>query len=258
MFKVIFTRDRRVLVRRRVDDNRDSLPIDFSLCEEFNSVKEGVYIYEAEGCKCIAEEADEDFSIPPRCRFVALRDSWHQLPYAQYRMACKGAELLNNDRRTRFCGQCGGRLRRSSNGLSKLCDCCGAEYFPQVSPCIIVLVRRGKEALLVHARTFKENRYGLVAGFIETGESVEECVAREVKEETSLEIRNVRYVGSQPWPFPSNLMLGFTADYAGGRLRFADGELTSGGFFSADNLPALPMGASIARMMIEHWKRTLE
>lgn len=256
MFRVLFTPDRRVMVRRRTEDDRDTLPIDVS-GNASQDARDGVYIYEMAGCLCEAREIDLSNENIPGCRPVSLRESWNQLPHDQYRIACKGAELLNNDRESRFCGRCGGHMRRAADGLSKVCESCGVEVFPHVSPCIIVLVRRGEEALLVHARTFRGNHYGLVAGFVETGETLEECVVREVREETSLEIRNVKYEGSQPWPFPSNLMLGFTADYAGGELRFADGELTSGGFFPADRLPPLPSGASIARMMINSWVESL-
>lgn len=256
MFQVMFTPDRRLMVRRRAEDDRDTLPVD-STGADTCTPEEGVYIYEMAGCRCMAREIDPDSEKMAGCRAISLRESWSQLPRDQYRMACKGAELLNHDRQSRYCGRCGGLMRRGADGLSKACESCGAELFPHISPCIIVLVRRGDEALLVHARTFRGNHYGLVAGFVETGETLEECVAREVREETSLDICNVRYEGSQPWPFPANLMLGFTADYAGGELRFADGELTSGGFFAADNLPPLPTGASIARMMINKWAHAL-
>lgn len=153
---------------------------------------------------------------------------------------------------SRYCGACGAPMRRSTE-ISKICTACGREVFAQVSPAIIVLVRRGREALLVHARNFSRPFFGLVAGFVETGESLEQCVRREVMEETSLRVKNIRYAGSQPWPYPNSLMLGFTADYESGELRFADGELSEGGFFSADNLPLLPTPPSIARRLIEEW-----
>lgn len=254
MFDVVFTSDRRLLIRSRREDDLDSLPLAAAYA---CAGSDEAYTYRMYGCECRAREAAEPVAAPGGCRLVTLREAWHIIPHWQYRIACKGAELLNLDRNSRFCGRCGGRLRRSDNGLSKLCDNCGAEVFPQISPCVIVLVRRGEEALLVHAATFRSGFYGLVAGYVETGETLEECVRREVIEETSLEIENLRYAGSQPWPNPANLMLGFTADYAGGELRFADGELTSGGFFSIDRLPQLPSGASIARMLINQWIRDI-
>ena len=127
------------------------------------------------------------------------------------------------------------------------------EYFPQLSPAVVVLVTKGEEALLVHAANFKRPFHALVAGFVETGETLEECVAREVREETTLEIEDIRYFGSQSWPFPHQLMLGFTARWREGEVRFADGELTSGGFFRRDALPELPTPPSLSRAIIDAW-----
>ena len=184
--------------------------------------------------------------------FIGLRAAYPRMEEADYRAAGKAAELMHWDAGSRYCGACGAPMRRSTE-ISKICTACGREVFAQVSPAIIVLVRRGREALLVHARNFSRPFFGLVAGFVETGESLEQCVRREVMEETSLRVKNIRYAGSQPWPYPNSLMLGFTADYESGELRFADGELSEGGFFSADNLPLLPTPPSIARRLIEEW-----
>lgn len=192
---------------------------------------------------------------------VELRESWGFLPEAHYRAAAKGAELLYWNRHTRYCQRCGAPLRRHTE-ISKICSGCGFEVFPAMAPCVIVLVTRGEgadeEALLVHARNFRRPFFGLVAGFVETGESLEECVAREVMEETSLEIEDIRYFGSQSWPFPTQLMLGFTARWKSGEVRFADGELTEGGFFRRDSLPPLATPPSIARRMIEQWRNNVE
>lgn len=188
----------------------------------------------------------------PGFALVELRASWKRLPAPLFRIAAKGAELLYWDRTTRYCAHCGYPLARKSE-ISKQCAACGVEVFPTVAPAVLVLVCRGEEALLVHARNFRRNFYGLVAGFVETGESLEECVAREVKEETSLEISDIRYFGSQSWPFPFNLMIGLTARYAGGEIRFADSELSAGGFFSRENPPELASPPSLAREMIDAW-----
>lgn len=189
-------------------------------------------------------------------RLIGLREAYPRMAAEDYRAAGKALELMHWDAGSRYCGRCGAPTARASE-ISKKCTVCGTEVFAQVSPAIIVLVRRGREALLVHARNFSRPFFGLVAGFVETGESLEECVHREVMEETSLRIRDVRYAGSQAWPYPNSLMLGFTADYESGELRFADGELTEGGFFSADNLPLLPTAPSIARRLIEEWRASL-
>ena len=106
---------------------------------------------------------------------------------------------------------------------------------------------------MVHARNFRGNFHGLVAGFIEVGETLEECVRREVREETGLEIKELRYFASQPWPYPSGLMIGFTATYAGGSLKLQAEELSTGAFFSKDNLPEIPRKLSLARKLIDAW-----
>lgn len=188
----------------------------------------------------------------PTQEWIELRASASIIPASHYTAAAKASELLFWDSTTRHCSVCGADMMRHTE-ISKRCTGCGREIWPTLSPAVIVLVRRGEEALLVHAKTFSKPFYGLVAGFVETGESLEECVRREVKEETSLEIGNIRYFGSQSWPFPSQLMIGFTADYAGGEVKFADGELTDGGFFTRDNLPQIPGPPSIAREMIDAW-----
>lgn len=125
--------------------------------------------------------------------------------------------------------------------------------FPQTKPCHSSACEEGDDALLVHARSLIRPVMALVAGFVETGESLEECVAREVMEETSLEIGNIRYYGSQALPYPYQLMIGFTAEYKSGELSFADGELTEGGFFSRENPPSIPTMPSLSRKIIDAW-----
>ena len=128
------------------------------------------------------------------------------------------------------------------------------EWWPSLAVAIIVRITRGDEILLVHARNFRGNFYGLVAGFVETGETLEQAVCREVWEETHLHIRNLRYFGSQPWPFPCGLMVGFTADYAEGEIQLQKEELGGGGWFRRDNMPQIPDKASIARRLIDDWQ----
>lgn len=214
---------------------------------------EGVYIFEICGVRARARFAAESDSLRGLTA-ETLRGSYGKLSASDYRVAVKGAELLKLDLTTHYCGHCGARMHRGADGLSKSCPECGAEVFPQVSPCVIVLVTKGDKALLVQGRNMRGGVHGLVAGFVETGETLEECVHREVMEETSLKITDLRYVGSQPWPSPANLMCAFRAEYAGGEICFADGELRGGGFFGRDELPELPSGASIARRLIEDWR----
>ena len=182
-----------------------------------------------------------------------LRAAYPQMTAEEYHQAMIEAEKAHFDKRHRYCGCCGHETVIKSSTF-RLCPECGAEYYPVLSPAIVVLVKRGEMALLVHARNFRRpEMFSLVAGFVEVGESLEECVAREVKEETSLEISNIRYFGSQSWPFPSQLMVGFVADYCSGEISFDDAELSAGGWFDLNNTPQLPTYPSISRYIIDAW-----
>ena len=185
--------------------------------------------------------------------WIDLRKSFHLLPREHYLKAGKCRELIYWDSNTQYCGTCGTPLRMHTP-ISKRCPQCGREIWPALSPAIIVLVHKGNEALLVHARNFKGDYYGLVAGFVETGETLEEAVHREVAEETGITITNLRYFGSQPWPYPNGLMVGFEADYVAGNIHLQKEELSHGAWFSKKNLPAVPDKLSIARKMIDHWR----
>ena len=186
------------------------------------------------------------------CCLTDLRASYTVLGEQLYLIAGKGAELIHWDSQTQFCPACGAPTKPKLP-ISKQCPDCGNELFPNISVAIIVLVRKGKEALLVRSHTFRGTHYGLVAGFLEPGETLEECVAREIREETGLSVENIRYFGSQPWPYPSGIMVGFTADYKDGEIILQAEELAAGAFFSPDNLPDLPAKLSIARRLIDSW-----
>ena len=187
-----------------------------------------------------------------RYELCDLRQSYYRLPYTLYKMAGKCRELVYWDENSRFCGACGARMKMHTS-ISKICSKCGKEVWPQLSPAVIVLVHRGKDVLLVYAKNFRGCFFGLVAGFVETGETLEEAVHREVMEETGLEIKNLRYFGSQPWPYPCGLMIGFNADYAGGTLRLQKSELSAGAWFGIDDMPQMPEKLSIARRLIDAW-----
>ena len=188
-----------------------------------------------------------------RFAMVGLRASFDVLLHSQYLKAGKAQELIYWDKNSRFCPACGMPMDWHTN-ISKRCVGCGKEIWPTVATAIIVLISRGDEVLMVRARNFKGDYYGLVAGFVETGETLEECVEREVMEETGLRIRNIRYFASQPWPYPCGLMVGFTAEYESGEIKLQDSELSAGDFFSKDNLPNIPGKMSLARRLIDYWR----
>lgn len=184
--------------------------------------------------------------------FIGLRASFYHLSTELYLKAGKCQELLYWDHNTQFCGICGAPMKMHTI-ISKRCTQCGKEVWPQLATAIIVLIHRGDEVLLVHAKNFKGDFYGLVAGFVETGETLEQAVHREVMEETGLTITNLRYFGSQPWPYPCGLMVGFNADYVGGKVHLQQSELSRGSWFHYDALPQIPQRLSIARMILDDW-----
>lgn len=184
---------------------------------------------------------------------VPLRQSYYKLPLPLYLKAGKCFELLYWDKNTRFCGVCGGPMKFHTD-ISKRCEHCGKEVWPQLATAVIVLIHRGPdEVLLARGRSFRTDFYGLIAGFVETGETLEEAVQREVREETGLTIRNITYFDSQPWPYPCGLMVGFNADYDSGELHLQREELKKAAWFRRDNLPNLPEKLSIARRLIDNW-----
>ena len=190
----------------------------------------------------------------PDLQMVPLRKTFHILPPEDYQLAGKCAELVYFHQNNKFCGVCGGEMRWQTE-ISKQCKECGKELWPSLATAIIVRVTRGDEILMVHAHTFRDRHYGLVAGFVETGETLEECVQREVWEETHLRVTNIRYFASQPWPYPSGLMVGFTADYLSGEIELQKAELSDGGWYKRDNLPYLPDPSSIAYRLIMDWAK---
>lgn len=203
----------------------------------------------------IALKGNDFAKTEEEAEWVGLRESWSRLGDSKWQLAARAQELHHFRQAHRFCGWCGGHMADSTE-ISLKCEACGREIWPQLSPAMVVLVTRhgGDEALLVHAANFKHaDVHALVAGFVETGESLEQCVAREVKEETSLDVRNIRYVGSQSWPFPGQMMVGFTAEYAGGEIRLSDSELTSAGWFTRKNHPPIPPQPSLSRRIIDLW-----
>lgn len=181
-----------------------------------------------------------------------LRQSFYKLSQPLYLKAGKCNELLYWDQNTRFCGRCGSPMLMDTD-ISKRCPNCGKTVWPQLATAIIVLINRGDDLLLVHAKNFKTDFYGCVAGFVETGESLEEAVRREVMEETSVTIKNLRYFKSQPWPYPCGLMVGFFAEYESGDLKLQESELSRGNWFNKNSLPTIPEKLSLARMLIDQW-----
>ncbi len=206
---------------------------------------------EVDGLPCFACELPAEAAAPPGMAFLGLREVYGRVDRALYRMAGRAVQIVEWDRTHRFCGRCGTPTNQHPQEMAKVCPACGLLAFPRLSPAIIVRIRDGERILLARSHRFPPGRYSVIAGFVEPGESLEEAVQREVLEEVGIRLQNIRYFGSQPWPFPHSLMIGFTADYAGGEIRLQEAEIADARWFTADTLPDLPPPLSIARWLID-------
>jgi len=204
-----------------------------------------------DGRQCFAAESSV-VELPEGFITVPLRKSFLMIESSLYEMAGKSFQILFWDKHSQFCPVCGTKTQQLLP-IMKVCPNCHFELYPTVSTAILVLIRKGNSILLVHSRNFKGNFYGLVSGFLEAGESLEQCVTREVMEETSLTIKNLTYFGNQTWPYPNNLMVGFIADYESGTIKLQEDELSAGEFFTLSKLPEIPTKPSLARSMIDWW-----
>lgn len=191
-------------------------------------------------------------AVPPAgYRFDDLRRLLGQADDLLFAIAGRAFQVLEWERNHRFCGRCGTpTLAHPQGERARVCSSCRLSSYPRINPCVIVAVTRGEEILLARAQRFTRPMFSTLAGFIEAGESAEETLHREVLEEVGVSVRNPRYFGSQSWPFPNNLMLGFHAEYAGGELRLQEEEIAEAGFYRYDALPPIPPQGSIAHALI--------
>ncbi|MGV3621552.1 MAG: NAD(+) diphosphatase [Archangium sp.] len=184
---------------------------------------------------------------------VGLRSLWSRLDDELFAVAGRANQLVHFAQTNRFCGRCGSKTERHERERALKCSSCGLVVYPRISPAIITLVRKGELGLLANSGRFPVPMFSTLAGFAEVGESLEQTLTREVFEEVGIEVKNVRYFGSQPWPFPNSLMIAFTAEYAGGELRVDGDEIKEAQFFEATALPRIPPRLSIARQLIDAW-----
>jgi NAD+ diphosphatase len=209
-----------------------------------------------QGVESFAAEMEQGQPLPEGYRELGLWGLFNVLAEEPFRMALRASHITEWDREDRFCSRCGGPLAMKKEERAKECAACGFTSFPRISPAVIVLVIKGKGILLARSPRFKDAFYSVLAGFVEPGETLEETVHREIREEAGIEVTDIRYFGSQPWPFPDSLMVGFTAKYAGGDIRIDPSEIVDAQWFHVDALPAVPGKISIARRMIDWFRET--
>jgi NAD+ diphosphatase len=202
-------------------------------------------------CRCA--ELPRDAPVPPGHAYVSLRRLNGRVDPDLEIASWAAFQVQYWDRTNQFCGQCGAAVELVPGQRAKRCPRCEHQYFPRITPAIIVLVEDAGHILLTRQPRFPPGMYGLVAGFVEPGETLEACVARETREETGIEVCDIRYFGSQPWPFPHQIMVGFFARRAGGELVVDTTELEEAAWFERSALPTLPPPISIARKLIDAW-----
>jgi NAD+ diphosphatase len=208
------------------------------------------YLGRSGGEDCFALDVG-DAVLPEPWRVQSLRGLYASLGDDLFVAAGRGVQIAAFASTHRFCGRCGRPTVSVKGEHSVRCEHDNLSFYPRIAPAIIVLVRRGDQALLARSGRFTTGMYSTLAGFVEAGESLEQTLAREVREEVGVEVSNIRYFGSQPWPFPHSLMVGFTADYAGGDLKVDGEEIIEARWFSPNDLPLLPPQPSIARRLID-------
>jgi NAD+ diphosphatase len=206
-----------------------------------------------DGTPCFTAALPEDSPAPVGGEFVKLRGLYDMLPDVMIATAGRAFQVLEWDRTHRFCGACGKPLVTLPTERGRRCEPCDLVFYPRITPAIITAVVKDGSILLAHNRKFQQGLYSLIAGFVEAGESLEECVQREVNEETGLTVGRITYFGSQPWPFPNSLMIGFFAEWAEGEIRPDGEEITHAAWFNPETLPLLPAPGSISRKIIDRY-----
>lgn len=192
-------------------------------------------------------------SAVPGCSWRELRPLMFERDIETFRMLGYAAQIGTWARQHLFCGACGSPTQSLATERAKYCEACEIRSYPRVSPCMIVLVTRGEEILLARSPSFPLGLYSTLAGFAEPGESMEECVIREIREEVGLEVNDIRYIASQSWPYPHSMMFGFHAQYLSGEISPQPGEIEDARWFNLNSLPELSSRRSISRYLIEHY-----
>ncbi len=200
---------------------------------------------------CVAVNLADDFQEPAGMCFTGLRTLFLTLPEPLLALAGRAYQVVEWDRTHRFCGRCGTPTRDKAGERAKECPACGQTAYPRISPAMMVLVTRGHELLLARANRFPTAMYSALAGFVEPGETIEDCIRREVREEVGVEVNAITYFASQSWAFPHSLMIAYTAQYVSGELTPDGTEIADVQWFPIDALPQLPSPVSIARHLIE-------
>ncbi len=218
------------------------------------STKFDLYLGTLDGYGCYAAVTDAEVSPQEGLEFREIRPLFGVLNDDILLLSFKAKQLAEWSRISQFCGRCGAHTGPKPDEMAKICPQCGLVAYPRISPAVITAIIKDDSILLAHNYKFVNNRYSLIAGFVEPGETLEDTVRREIMEEVGIKVQNIRYFASQPWPFPDSLMVGFTAEYESGDITVDGVEIRDAAWFKSGSLPELPDGMSIARKIIEWFK----
>jgi len=239
------------LLVRETNDGRFAFPTLAEVQDLGLNPTEPLHIGTLDDVRCVGFETPNRNQLSKSFRFLSLRRLYGAVPEDYFWIAGRALQIVDWDRTHRFCGRCGAPTQRMETERARRCTSCDLANYPRIAPAVIVLVRRDDRILLARSSNFPDAFYSVLAGFVEPGESLEDTVRREIFEEVGIELRDVRYFGSQPWPFPHSLMVGFTAWHAGGEIQIDEHEIVDADWFHVDNLPRLPGKLSIARSLID-------
>ncbi len=212
------------------------------------------YLGTLEGQPCYSAEISADDAAPTGMAFNELRSTYDMVEEDLYVLAGRALQIVSWDQTTQFCGRCGEKTALLPGERAKKCPACGFLNYPRLSPAVITAVLKGDQILLAR-RAGARPMYSVLAGFVEPGETLEECLHREIQEEVGIRVKNPRYFMSQPWPFPNSLMIGFIADWKSGQIQPDGIEISEAGWYSSASLPPIPPKMTIAREMIDWFVR---
>ncbi len=241
--------DKRILIKEEQDEYL--IPQSSDIKKLNLAPTEKQFFGSLDGQPCYVAELRDRAQISGSFSFVGLRALFSRFGEDVIQAAGMANQLVHWGQNHRYCGKCGERTENKGDERAKICPQCGLINYPRLSPAIIVAVLKEHQILLAHSQRFPAKFFSVLAGFVEPGETLEECVKREVSEEVGITLKNIRYFGSQPWPFPDSLMVAFTAEYAAGEIKIDRSEIADAGWFSAKHLPSIPPKISIARELID-------
>lgn len=228
-----------------------SIPVTESLPQLEMSPTNTIYLGRLDFIPCFAGDITAYSFDQSKYKFISLRQLFGQIEDELFWLAARANHLVNWNRNTKYCGRCGERIFLKPYEHSKLCPCCSLPIYPKISPAIIIAITKGDKILLAKNAISKTNFYSVLAGFVEPGETLEQCIEREIKEEAGIKVKNITYFGSQPWPFPDSLMVAYTAEYAEGELILDKNELSDAHWFGVNELPSIPGKMSVSRKLID-------